>query len=458
MTRILYYDCFSGISGDMNLAAMIDLGIDPQMVKQELSKLGIDDAFDLRVSRESRHGIQGTRVDVDLISANGERVQYGHDHPYSHFDSHSHSHSYSHSHSHSRSTSHTHFHSSSRSDEDDHKLDAADNHHVHRNLRDIEDLINDSQLDGAVKETALTIFRKVAEAEAKVHGKELYEVHFHEVGAVDSIVDIVGAAICFHALNVEGVWCSSVELGGGTVSCAHGIMPVPAPATVEILKGIPTTRGAVKKETTTPTGAAIIAALADRFTDAPKFILEKSAYGVGHRETQEIPNLLRVHLATVDDDPMPKSGPEAEERTISARLLQCNIDDMTAEMLGVVMETLMENGAMDFHFTPIVMKKNRPATQISLLCADEDEEKFKYLLFRHTTTLGIKSFPIEKTELGVFFEMLETPLGSVTMKHAIMDGKVVRSKPELEDCKALSKRHGIPLGEVYLEIGKHRHH
>lgn len=305
-----------------------------------------------------------------------------------------------------------------------------------------------STLPDAVKHTSLAIFLKVAQAEAKVHGKALHEVHFHEVGATDSIVDIVGAAICYHRLGVDAVWASPVELGAGFVRCAHGLIPVPAPATVEILQGVPTTRGAVNHEAATPTGAAILAALADQFTATPALISEKTAYGIGHRDVA-IPNVLRVQLARPAHS---ASGASVQ----AARLLQCNIDDMTGEMLGVAMDVLMENGAMDVHFTPIVMKKNRPATCVSLLCSAADEERFKDLLFRHTTTLGVKSIPIDKTVLEISFERLDTPLGPVTMKNAILDGKVIRSKPELEDCRELARRHGLPLGDVYTLIGRHR--
>lgn len=300
--KILYYDCFSGISGDMNLAAMIELGIEPAFLTGELSKLGLDNEFSVEVSTDSRKGIYGTRVDVEL--------KHHHKH-----DDHEHTH----------------------------------HHHDHRNLKDIENIIQSSTLDKKVKETSLAIFNKVAEAEAKIHGKSLYEVHFHEVGATDSIVDIVGAAICFHQLEIEAVWCSRIELGGGFVKCAHGMMPVPAPATSEILAGCPTTRGAVQKETTTPTGAAILSTLTDHFSDSPQMTVTKTAYGIGHRDT-DIPNVLRVQLAEAEEKP-------GTFKTVSARLLQCNIDDMTAEMLGVVMDQLMEDGAMDVHFTPILMKK-----------------------------------------------------------------------------------------------------
>ena len=262
-------------------------------------------------------------------------------------------------------------------------------------------------------------------------------------------MDIVGAAICRHRLSIDAVWASPVELGGGFTTCAHGVMPVPAPATAEILQGVPTTRGTTNHEATTPTGAAILAELADRFIESPRLIMEQTAYGIGHRQT-EIPNLLRVHIAR--DASAVLSGSVQQ-----ARLLQCNIDDMTAEMLGVAMDIFMEHGAMDVHFTPILMKKNRPATCVSLLCAAEDEPRFKELLFRHTTTLGIKSLPLEKTVLDIAFERVETSLGPVTLKHAKKNGKILRTKPELEDCRELARRHGMSLAEVYAVIAKHRH-
>lgn len=424
--RILYYDCFSGISGDMNLAAMIGLGVDPEYLIEELSKLQIDAEFTLNVSADERKGIHGTRVDVLLKT---EHQHHQGDDRHEH-DEHHHHHSHGH---------HDHHH---------HHHDHQEPHHAHRNLYDIEEIINKSDLADNVKTTSLAIFRRVAEAEAKIHGKQLYEVHFHEVGATDSIVDIVGAAICYHALNIDAVWSSPIELGGGFVKCAHGMMPVPAPATLEILNGVPTSRGAVQKETTTPTGAAILAELVDRFDSTVQMAPEKTAYGIGHRDT-EIPNVLRASIATIEDQPN-------KLPTVPACLLECNIDDMTGEMLGDAMDRLMDAGAMDVHFTSIVMKKNRPATTLSVLCGAEDEDRFKRLIFRHTSTLGIKTFPLQKTVLGISFEQLNTPLGPVTMKNAILDGTVIRSKPELEDCRRLSTEHDLPLSEIYLQIGKVR--
>lgn len=431
--RILYYDCFAGISGDMNLAAMLDLGVEPDHLRHELTKLGLDREFALHVTQDARHGIHGTRVDVVLRDqAPSHDHAPGHGHIQGHGPAHEHGHEHAHDHG-------PHDHG-----------DAGHDHHLghapHRNLAAIEAIVAASALAPAVKATSLAIFRKVAEAEARVHAKPVDEVHFHEVGATDSIVDIVGAAICYHRLGVDAVWSSPVELGGGFVRCAHGLIPVPAPATVELLHGIPTTRGAVRAETATPTGAAILATLATAFPEAPAMVTERTGYGIGHRDTA-IPNVLRVHLADV-----------ASGRSVGmvgkARLLQCNIDDMTAEMLGAAMDLLMERGAMDVHFTPIVMKKNRPATCVSVLCAPGDEARFKELLFRHTTTLGIKSFPLDKTVLEIGFERLDTPLGPVTMKNAVLDGTVLRAKPEFEDCRELARRHDIPLAEVYARIAR----
>ncbi len=457
--KILYYDCFSGISGDMNLAAMIDLGVDPDVLRGELSKLGLDAEFSLRTARDSRKGIHGTRVDVVPAREHHDHDHHAHDghgvNDHAHHDHERHAHHH-HRHDHDHDVHEHHDHDHDAHEHHDHAHGAHDHHahgphdHEHRTLKDIEDLVNGADLDEAVKAVSLSMFRRVAEAEAKVHGTDLYKVHFHEVGAVDSIVDIVGAAVCFHALGVDAVWSSPVELGGGFVECAHGRIPVPAPATVEILTGIPTTRGAVQAETATPTGAAILAELADRFTAGPGMVVERTGYGVGQRDT-DIPNVLRVHIAEVKDAP-------DTLKTVPASLLQCNIDDMTPETLGAVLDRLMEAGAMDVHFTSIVMKKNRPAVTLSLLCGVEDENDFKRLLFRHTSTLGVKSFPLEKTVLDIAFETLETPLGPVTMKNAIMDGRVLRSKPELEDCRELARRHDIPLHDVYVQIGRVRKH
>lgn len=252
--KILYYDCFCGISGDMNLAALIELGVPKEYLLKELSKLNIDSEYEIKVEKDEKLGINGTRVDVVLKNQ-----------LHKHEDHHEHEHE-----------------------------------HHHRNLKDIENIINSSDLNEKVKESSIDMFMKVAKAEAKVHGKDLYEVHFHEVGATDSIVDIVGAAICLNYLVVDEIISSPVQVGGGFVKCAHGVMPVPAPATVEILKDIPINTGIVQFETTTPTGAAILAANVKKFTTKMNFSIKKTAYGVGHRDL-DIPNVLRVYLGEKEE-------------------------------------------------------------------------------------------------------------------------------------------------------------
>ena len=271
--NILYYDCFSGISGDMIMAAMIDLGVDPRYLKAELDKLGLGAEFELKVSACACSGIKGTQVHV---CQDGKPC---------HADGHAHDLAHPHAHDHAVANAARHEH----------------HHAQHRNLAAIEAIIMSSGLKPEVKQTSLRIFGLIAKAEAKVHGKPVSEVHFHEVGATDSIVDIVGAAICFHALRVDAVWASAIELGSGFAHCAHGDMPVPAPATAEIVHGLPTTRGGTDHEATTPTGAAIIAALTSRFTSTPAMSTSKTGYGIGHRQSSR-PNMLRVYLAS-DDGP-----------------------------------------------------------------------------------------------------------------------------------------------------------
>lgn len=248
--NILYYDCFSGISGDMNLGAMMDLGVPKEYLVEELKKLDINDEYELNVTKEVKNGISGTKVNVDL------KLHHHHD---------------------------------------------EHNHHHHRNLKDIEDIIKTSDLKEKVKNLSLNIFKIVAEAEAKVHNKELYEVHFHEVGATDSIIDIVGAAICCDYLEIEEIFCSTVEVGSGFVHCAHGVLPVPAPATVEILKDVPIRKGSVPFEATTPTGAAILKSLVKQFADREEFKILKVGYGIGYKDFDKIPNVLRVFIAEKEE-------------------------------------------------------------------------------------------------------------------------------------------------------------
>jgi pyridinium-3,5-bisthiocarboxylic acid mononucleotide nickel chelatase len=382
--RIISYDCFSGISGDMNLGAMIDLGVDKTYLVNELNKLNLK-GWELIVQKDQRHGITGTKVTV-------------------------------------KQTRHE---------------------HAHRHLSDIEKIINDSALDNNTKELSKKIFMKIAVAEAKVHNISLDHVHFHEVGAIDSIVDVVGAAICYNALNVDGVHVSTVELGSGFVKCDHGKLPVPAPATAEIIKNLPVKKGGVDFEATTPTGAAILAALGTDFTVNMPLKIERTAYGVGQKDNRDIPNLLRVFLGeTITDN---TAGHDAVQ-------LECNIDDMNPEFFGYVSERLFKAGASDVFFTNIIMKKSRPGIILNVICETESADILKNIIFTETTSLGIRTFPFRKDTLVRKFETVQTIYGQVNIKRSFYKDSEVSCKPEYDDCKRIAEEKGVPLKEVYNNI------
>ena len=381
--KILYYDCFSGISGDMNLGAMIDLGVDKTFLVNELNKLNLR-GWDLQVVKDQRHGIKGTKVTV-------------------------------------KQTLHE---------------------HAHRHLSDIEHIIKSSNLDDSTKMLSIKIFTKVAVAESKVHGVPVESIHFHEVGAIDSIIDIVGAAICFNALKVDAVYVSTVELGGGFVKCAHGKLPVPAPATAEIMIGIPSKTGGVDFEATTPTGAAIIATLGTDFNTGRPFKIEKTAYGVGQKEHRDVPNLLRVFTGEFSEE---KGGHEA-------LLIECNIDDMNPEFFEYLSEKLFKAGAADVFFTNIMMKKGRPGIVVNVICEKEAADPIRNVLFTESTSLGIRTFPFKKDTLVRKFESLQTSYGEVRIKRSFYRDKEVSAKPEYDDCKRIAAETGIPLKEIYNNI------
>ena len=431
--KTLFFECFSGISGDLNLGAMIDLGVDFDLLKRELSKLGIDEEFSLDVSVGNKMGIHGTRLDVVL-----------HEHEHSHDqNSHSHDgdvHSDHHSHGHTHEGDHVHSHS--------HVHDGMAKHHSHgRSFSDIKRLIQKSDLKETVKELSLAIFEKIAVAEAKVHHQEVEEVHFHEVGATDSIVDIVGAAICFDALNVEKVICTPIELGSGFVWCQHGKLPVPAPATAEILHGIPTHRGGVSGEATTPTGAAILAVIVDEFVENPLFVSEKIGYGIGFKDF-EIPNVLRVSLGTIEREF------QSDVLMTQERIIETNLDDMNPELIPFIEEELLAIGALDVFRTPIQMKKGRSGVKLSILVGNDKKDQILEYLFTQTSTFGVRSFVVDKMMMKREYEMISTEYGEVQIKKAILNGEVVKYKPEFEDIKRISKETKIPINDVQNRILK----
>ncbi len=423
--KILYYDCFSGISGDMNLAAMVDLGVDKQYLIDELQKLHVS-GYSIHFENDQRKGIFGTRADVILENTDGNH----------------HHHNHNEQHSHDHTTKHQVY--NSQISVTNLKPDPQNTIHTHdhnRNFSDIKLLIERSSLSNKVKEISVEIFRKIAVAEAHIHGKTIDEIHFHEVGAIDSIIDIVGAAICFDYLKPDKIISSAIQLGGGFVVCAHGTFPVPAPATLEILKSIPVKMGAVQVETTTPTGAAIIATLANEFNDQPGLSIEKVAYGIGHRDNV-IPNVLRVCLANLVDD--------SDHQT--ACITECNIDDMNPEMYEYVMDKLFEAGADDVYFQPIIMKKTRPAIKISVLSGIQLAAKVEQILLTETSTLGVRKYDVQKSMLKREIKKVETKWGFVHVKVGFLNGEVIKSKPEYVDCLAISRTNNIPLTEVYKEV------
>jgi pyridinium-3,5-bisthiocarboxylic acid mononucleotide nickel chelatase len=382
--KILSYDCFSGISGDMNLGAMIDLGVDKTFLITELSKLNLP-GWELIVQKDQRHGITGTKVTV-------------------------------------KQTRHE---------------------HLHRYLSDIEKIINESKIDNKTRELSLKIFNKIAAAEAAVHGTSVDQVNFHEVGAVDSIIDIVGAAICFNTLKVDAVNISTVELGGGFVLCDHGKLPVPAPATVELIKGIIVRKGGVDFEATTPTGAAILASLGTSFDDSLLFKIEKTAYGVGQKDHPDVPNLLRVFLGeTLSNE---SSGHDA-------LMIECNIDDMNPEFFEYISDRLFKAGASDVFFSNIMMKKGRPGILLNVICETELADTVKNIIFSESTSLGIRTLSFRKDTLVREFETIQTIYGYLTVKRSYHNGKEVSCKPEYEDCKRIAAERQIPVKEVYNNI------
>ncbi len=421
--KILYYDCFAGISGDMHLGAMIDAGVDPEHLISELKKLKLT-GYKLNIYREKRKSIEGTKVDVNL-----EKETHSHHHNNDH-----HSHD-DHHHHHAHDDHHHHEHDDGHS----HTPHSGHHHHEHRNFSDIKQILANSELPVKTKDRALKMFRLIAEAEAKIHGVSVDEIHFHEVGAVDSIVDITGAAICLEYLKPDRILCSTIELGGGMVRCAHGLMPVPAPATSEILKGIPVKTGGTPHEATTPSGAAILAANVHEFTDTVTFRPTKTAYGIGHRD-MELPNILRVYLGEMDEISL------SSENVV---LIECNIDDMNPEYYSHIMDRLFSEGALDVYITPIIMKKSRPAAILSVITDHKNMQNFSKIMLEETTTLGVRAQTVSRRMLDREFETIKTSLGSVTVKKALMNGISIKWKPEFEDCKRIADEQGLLLHEVY---------
>ena len=397
--RILYLDCFSGISGDMMVGALADLGITPSTFEWELSKLELGD-YHLHFERQTRGGISGVKFNVHGGATHAETVP----------DTRS-------------PESHHHAHSNASS----------------RRFSEIRELLQASGLSDFVKLHATAIFRRIGEAEAKIHGVAIEEVQFHEVGALDSIVDVVLTCVGVEALQIARVYVSELVDGQGTFRCAHGEYPLPAPATLEILRDIPIRQVAVPFELITPTGAAIVAEFHHIVGTMPEMRTTKIGYGVGKRELFDRPNILRAVLG------------EAEKSESSDRIveLQANIDDLSPEILGAVQARLLKVGALDAFFTPIQMKKNRPGILLSVLCRPSDRQEIQELLFTETSTFGIRYREIERITLDREVVQVQTAFGSIQIKIGSQDGKIFQVSPEFESCNAAAERSQQPLKRIY---------
>lgn len=379
----LVYDCFSGISGDMHIGAMLDLGVPLEYLRDELARLHLADEFQLVAEPGSRLGIHGTLATIRLKQA-----------PYH-----------------------------------------------HRHLADVQAIIQGADYPASVAQRALDIFQRLAEAEARVHGIPVERVHFHEVGATDAIADIVAAALCLEYLGIQRAYCTMLELGGGLVKCQHGLLPVPAPATAEILKGVPCREGGVDQEATTPTGAAILRHVVDEFQAPRIFTTSRIGHGLGQKQFA-IPNVLRVRLGHLQ-------SPAHQDYEIEHNQeIQCNIDDMSPEAFQPLTDALFQAGARDVFLTPVIMKKSRPATRLSVLTHPEHREALLRILFRQSTTIGVRMHSVEKFMLPRKTRDISTNLGEIPVKIARLPGGGYRWKLEHDQVLAMAKR----LGKSYLEL------
>ena len=409
--KTLYFDCSSGISGNMTLAALTEIIGDENYLVEELKKLHID-GYTIDISKKIKNGITGTHVDVIL--------EHQHEHSHVHEE---HEHEHDHHHEHDNENHHTH--------EGEH------HHHEHRNLHDVCEIIDNSDIDEESKELAKRIFMRVAKAESKVHNKPLDEVHFHEVGAIDSIVDIVGTAILINKIHPDKIISSVVNDGHGFIECAHGTMAVPVPATSEIFANsdVEFRQIDIDTELVTPTGAAIIAELSSEFTTLPAMKIKKIGWGAGTKDLK-IPNVLKVYYG------------DMQEQNQKIAVMETNIDDCSGEILGYTEELLFENGALDVFYTPIFMKKNRPAYRLTVVCKEPDIQKLQNIIFRETTTIGIRYRYEYRTELEREQILIDTKYGALKAKKVVNNGETY-IYPEYESVKELAKKNDIPLKEVY---------
>jgi pyridinium-3,5-bisthiocarboxylic acid mononucleotide nickel chelatase len=432
--RVAYLECFSGISGDMFLGALVDAGVTPKLLQDTVALLGI--GAQLEFSRVVRSGISATKADVVV---NGEKNAPREEHGGHH-----------HEHQHAEHQHHDHHHG--RADRHEEGLQAAAANHGHshgRDLTEIKSIISTAAISESAKKTAENIFEALGAAEAKIHNASIEKIHFHEVGAVDAIVDIVCAAVGAEALAVDEIICSPLNVGSGMVECAHGTFPVPAPATVELLQGAPVYSSGPKFELVTPTGAAIVKILAHRFVSFPEMKIGKSGYGAGSKDFPGYPNVARL---TIGEIASAASAGKTESDRVA--VLEANLDDLNPQVFGYVMDRLFEEGALDAFAMPVHMKKNRPGTLLTVLCRPEDAQKLTRLIFVETTTLGVRQRDETRQVLRRRWETVQTSWGQVRIKIASMNGSVTNYAPEYEDCRQIAAERHVPLKQVMQEAAR----
>ena len=468
MGKTLYLECYSGISGDMTVAALLDLGADQEVLGKVLASLPVQ-GFETKISRVKKSGIDACDFDVVLdaeidghdhdmeylhghehaaeaaqqgkmeVHEHSQEEKHGHEDAHSHEEEHAHNHEEEHNHGHAHAREHSHSHEEDHTHAHGHHH----HHHQHRGMKEIRQIIAAADMTENARKISLDIFEILAQAEAKAHNVPVEEVHFHEVGAVDSIVDILSVAVCLDNLGITDVIVPVLYEGTGTIRCQHGILPVPVPAVTNIVQqcGLDLKITQIKGELVTPTGAAIVAAVRTSKTLPENFEIEKIGIGAGKR-TYECPGILRAMLIRSAD-----SDQSSDDKDVIYKL-ETNIDDCSGEVLGFVMERLFEAGARDVHYTPVYMKKNRPAWLLTVICKEEDVPGMEALIFAETTSIGIRKARMERTILPRRKEKVMIPFGEVEVKICGPEG-AQKCYPEYESLAKICRKTGISYAEAY---------
>ena len=444
--RVAYLECFSGISGDMMLGALVDAGVTEELLQRTVAALDI--GAELRISRVDRSGISSTKIDVLVNGKEADQLDHSH-----HEHEHSPSHHQDHSHTHGAHTLSSNLPQGALSPASGPRGDHHAHSHEHqhsRSLSDIKKIIRAADISEPARNTAIRAFELLGEAEARIHHVPVEPIHFHEVGAVDAIADIVCASVGCHALGVDRFICSPLNVGGGTVKCAHGEFPVPAPATLALLKGAPVYSSGINKELVTPTGAAMVRALNCSFSAFPPMSLEALGYGAGSHDLQGSPNVLRISIGELVDAEISKmqTAADSHDSDYDVTVLETTIDDLSPQVMGYVSERLLAEGAWEVFMVPAQMKKNRPGSLLTVLCDEKAAPRLREIIFRETSTIGIRTRRERRDCLERAMISVATQWGIVRVKESRLNGTVSNFAPEYEDCRRIAEANAIPLKQV----------